>query len=225
MSTTKLRMRSAQCIFKVNLTVYCNYTVTCNWQRYLIWLVSKISFGSWKLQCFWFLQKCMNSAYILLSSLVSVRCSNNDIFLSTQTLNLRTFIISREVILGGPDVIVFVIGPKVHRLKPSWGRWILRAIIRSTNSFGGEIKPSAPCRKILRHVKNPCRLWHRYWLHRLNSRTFLTTPCFASRCLLQPDSSGGWIRNDETRMGRQNRSEMAAVPPTLCTIPSRNSNQ
>jgi hypothetical protein len=27
--------------------------------------------------------------------------------------------------------------------------------IRSTTSFGGEVKPSVPCRKILRHVKEP----------------------------------------------------------------------
>jgi hypothetical protein len=31
----------------------------------------------------------------------------------------------------------------------------LRAIkIRSTTSFGGEVKPSSPCRKMLRHVKD-----------------------------------------------------------------------
>jgi hypothetical protein len=29
----------------------------------------------------------------------------------------------------------------------------LRAIIRGRTSFGGEVKPSAPCRKILRYVK------------------------------------------------------------------------
>jgi hypothetical protein len=35
---------------------------------------------------------------------------------------------------------------------------LLRTIkIRSTTSFGGEEKPSAPCRKILRHVKDPLR--------------------------------------------------------------------
>jgi hypothetical protein len=27
--------------------------------------------------------------------------------------------------------------------------------IRSTTSFGGEVKPTAPCCKILRHVKDP----------------------------------------------------------------------
>jgi hypothetical protein len=27
--------------------------------------------------------------------------------------------------------------------------------IHTTASFGGEVKPSVPCREILRHVKNP----------------------------------------------------------------------
>jgi ribosomal 50S subunit-associated protein YjgA (DUF615 family) len=31
----------------------------------------------------------------------------------------------------------------------------LRAIIRNTTSFLEEVKPSVPCRKILRNVKNP----------------------------------------------------------------------
>jgi hypothetical protein len=51
-------------------------------------------------------------------------------------------------------VIVPPIGPKVRGLKPGRGLCILRAVeIRSTTSFGGEVKPSAPGRKILRHVK------------------------------------------------------------------------
>jgi hypothetical protein len=34
---------------------------------------------------------------------------------------------------------------------------LLRAIkIRSTTSFGGEVKPAVECRKVLQHVKDPC---------------------------------------------------------------------
>jgi hypothetical protein len=70
-------------------------------------------------------------------------------------------------------VIVLAIGPKVHGFKPGRGRWILEAIkIRSTTSFGGEIKLSATCRKILRHVKNPCESMTEI-LRRLHSITFL----------------------------------------------------
>jgi hypothetical protein len=40
------------------------------------------------------------------------------------------------------------------------GRTILRSInIRSTTSFGGEVKPSAKYRKNLRHVKDPYKVW------------------------------------------------------------------
>jgi hypothetical protein len=40
----------------------------------------------------------------------------------------------------------------------------LRAInIRSTTSFGGEIKPDAPCRNILGHVKIVCKYEQKYF--------------------------------------------------------------
>jgi hypothetical protein len=48
---------------------------------------------------------------------------------------------------------VLAIGPKVRGFKPDRGRWIFK--IRSTTSFGGQVKPWPPCRKILRHVKEP----------------------------------------------------------------------
>jgi hypothetical protein len=51
-------------------------------------------------------------------------------------------------------VIVLAIGPKVRRIKLGRGDGYLRAIkIRSTPSFGGEVKPLAPYSTILRHVK------------------------------------------------------------------------
>jgi hypothetical protein len=54
------------------------------------------------------------------------------------------------VALGGLVVSVLATGPKVRGFKPGRGRWILRVIsdkIRSTPSFGGEVKPSVPCRR------------------------------------------------------------------------------
>jgi hypothetical protein len=51
-------------------------------------------------------------------------------------------------------VIMIAIGPKVRGFERGRGRWILRPIqIRSTTFFGGEIKPTIPCRKILQHIK------------------------------------------------------------------------
>jgi hypothetical protein len=56
--------------------------------------------------------------------------------------------------LGGVMVTVLAIGPKVCRFKPGQGDGFLRLIkIRSTPSFGGDVKLEAPRHKILRHVK------------------------------------------------------------------------
>jgi hypothetical protein len=51
-------------------------------------------------------------------------------------------------------VSVSATGPKGREFKPGRGNGFIRAIkIRSTPSFGWEVKPEVPCRKILRHVK------------------------------------------------------------------------
>jgi hypothetical protein len=51
-------------------------------------------------------------------------------------------------------VIVLAIGLKVPGLKPGQSDRFFRAIkIRITPPFGGEVKPSAACRKTLRHVE------------------------------------------------------------------------
>jgi hypothetical protein len=56
-------------------------------------------------------------------------------------------------------VIVLATGPKVRVFKPSRGRWTFKGDkIRGTTSFEGEVKPSTPCRKILRNVKELYRV-------------------------------------------------------------------
>jgi hypothetical protein len=56
--------------------------------------------------------------------------------------------------LGGVVVSVLATGPKGHGFEPGQGDGFLRVIkIRSTPSFRWEVKPEAPCRKILRYVK------------------------------------------------------------------------
>jgi hypothetical protein len=53
-------------------------------------------------------------------------------------------------------VSVLAIGPKGCGFKPGRGDGFLRAIkIRSTPSFGWEVKPEVPCRKILGMLKIP----------------------------------------------------------------------
>jgi hypothetical protein len=57
------------------------------------------------------------------------------------------------IVLGDLLVSVLAIGPKVCRFIPGRGRLKSSARLR----FGGEVNPSATCRKILRHVKNPSK--------------------------------------------------------------------
>jgi hypothetical protein len=58
--------------------------------------------------------------------------------------------------LGGVVVSVLSTGPKGRGFKPGRDDGFLRAIKnRITPSFGGEVKPEVPCRKILRNVKYP----------------------------------------------------------------------
>jgi hypothetical protein len=81
---------------------------------------------------------------------------------------------------------------------PSENDVLLRAIkIRSTPSFGGEVKPSALCTKILRHVKD--RLRHDRDTDRQNSAT-TSRPVslrFATRCLCFNQSREVWWVNRE----------------------------
>jgi hypothetical protein len=71
-------------------------------------------------------------------------------------LLLLRLLTSGTVVLGDVEVIVLAIGPKVRGFKPGRKRWIFKGYkIRSAISFGGEVKPSTPFRKILWHVKNP----------------------------------------------------------------------
>jgi hypothetical protein len=51
-------------------------------------------------------------------------------------------------------VSVIATGPKGRGFEPGQSDRFLRAIqIHSTFTFGWEVKPEVPCRKILRHVK------------------------------------------------------------------------
>jgi hypothetical protein len=57
--------------------------------------------------------------------------------------------------VGGAMVNVLATGPEGHGFEPNQGSGFLRAIkVRSTPSFGWEVKPEVPCRKILWHVKD-----------------------------------------------------------------------
>jgi hypothetical protein len=75
-------------------------------------------------------------------------------------------------------VSVLTTGPKVCGFEPGQGHGFLRAMkVRSTPSFGWEVKPEAPCRNILLHVKNSL---NPTGMNRLNSH-FLRPPPTRSR--------------------------------------------
>jgi hypothetical protein len=75
-------------------------------------------------------------------------------------------------------VSVLAIRSRVRRFKPGRGDGILRAIkIRST-PFGGEVKPEAPCRKILQRVKNDLHEQKYFTRPDLSFSSLVLTACY-----------------------------------------------
>jgi hypothetical protein len=58
-------------------------------------------------------------------------------------------------ILGGVMVSMLAIGPKVHGFSPGLAIDFKGSKNHSMPPFRGRVKPSAPCRKIYWHVKDP----------------------------------------------------------------------
>jgi hypothetical protein len=115
-------------------------------------------------------------------------------------------------------VSVLTTGPKSRRFKPGRGDGFLRAIkIRSTPSFGWEVKPEFPCRKILRYVKDPLTR-QRYWIRKMLIPSLISPS--RSRYLLVglPATSGRRVRSYHHHdspliftWGMNNKPVMAAV--------------
>jgi hypothetical protein len=65
--------------------------------------------------------------------------------------------------------------------------------IRSRTSFGAEVKPSVPRRKILLMLKQPYRYEKRYFVVKIHIHLSPSYSCFAARCVcwLLSESSGG----------------------------------
>jgi hypothetical protein len=132
-----------------------------------------------------------------------------------------------EVALGGLVVSVLAIGRKFRRFKPGRERWNFRGYkIRSTTSFGCEMKTSTPC-KILRHVKEPYSMktetsWAKFTdiSRQISAASHIGVSAgYCQRALV--DESGMII----TQMGTHNRSEIVAVHGTAYVIPPHNSNR
>jgi hypothetical protein len=59
-----------------------------------------------------------------------------------------------SVALDGVVISVLVTGPKVRGFKLGRGRWSFMGNKNPHHaSFGGEVKPEAPCRKIFPHLR------------------------------------------------------------------------
>jgi hypothetical protein len=73
-----------------------------------------------------------------------------------------------HVTLGGPVVVCLQLNPRFAGSNPGDEDGFLRAIkILSKTSFGGDARPSPPCRRILRHVKDPYTYGKRYFVGKI----------------------------------------------------------
>jgi hypothetical protein len=72
------------------------------------------------------------------------------------SVKIKVIIWFLKFVLSGAMVSVLAIGPKVRDFKLVRWRWVLRGVKNPQYAFlRREIKTLAPCRKILRHVKEP----------------------------------------------------------------------
>jgi hypothetical protein len=109
-------------------------------------------------------------------------------------------------------VRVLAAGPKVRGIKPGRGDGFLKATkICSTPSFEAEVKPSAPCREILWHVKESCLVW-KNTLRKLNSHFLRKVPPD-----FLPDGSAARIAKEFWRTN-QEFSPVYIIPPRFSII-------
>jgi hypothetical protein len=72
------------------------------------------------------------------------------------TRNVTCAVNMKLVALGSIVVTCLPLHPRFAGSNPADDDEFLRELrIRSTTSYGGEVKPSVPCRKILQRVKEP----------------------------------------------------------------------
>jgi hypothetical protein len=108
------------------------------------------------------------------------------------------------VALGGLMVACLPLDPRFADSNPAEDDGFLRVIkIRSTTSFGGEVKPSAPCRR-LTACKRTLQAWKRYFVSKIQR------PCFSPMSLLLRYEMA---TAEESGLSR-NCAEAAGLPPT-----------
>jgi hypothetical protein len=103
------------------------------------------------------------------------------------------------VALGALLIIVLAIDPRFAGSYPAEDSEFLRVIkIRSTTSFGEEVKPSALCRNILRRVKEHCRYEKIlvYFVRKIHCHFFAKLLLLRCRCLLITARELWWINQE-----------------------------
>jgi hypothetical protein len=91
------------------------------------------------------------------------------------------------------------LGPRFMGSNPANDDGFLQAIkIHSMTSFCWKVRPSAPCQKILQHLKEPCGVGKQYFVSKIMVIFSPCFPCFTIRCLcwLLSEGFGGYIRID-----------------------------
>jgi hypothetical protein len=97
----------------------------------------------------------------------------------------------------GLEVSVLATGPNVCVFRPGRRRWIFKGPkIRGKTSFGGEVKLPVPCRKILRHVKEPNEYVKRYFVCKIHGHFYLRLSCSATRWLLVIAREPWWMNTE-----------------------------
>jgi hypothetical protein len=70
-------------------------------------------------------------------------------------------------------------------------------LLRAMKSVGGEVKPSAPCRNILRRMlKSPAEYERDISSAKFTAISLQVSPCFATRCLLVTARELWWMNHE-----------------------------
>jgi hypothetical protein len=120
-------------------------------------------------------------------------------------------LITMLVVLGGLAVAYLPLDP-ISRVQTRLTTTdFLRAIkVSSTASFGGQVKPSAPCRRFTACWSN-LRVWKRYFVGKIRTFPSPSSSCFATRLLYWQDCRRALV--DESRV-----TSVDFIPPWLIIL-------
>jgi hypothetical protein len=95
------------------------------------------------------------------------------------------------VALGGLVVSVLATGPKVRGFDPEVDVFLRVIKIRNTTSFGGEVKPSVPCRRFTA-CKRTLRAWIEMFRNKFSGHFSPKSPGSGSHIRIESNLCGQW---------------------------------